>query len=101
MKNIKDEISKLRLVIIQRRHSLGSIKKKAEEMEKIGTDLRMRDFDLIYTDIYNLGKKIEGTFFALLLYTIEQFNFAFFQNVMLICQNYADAVLRKIISCRT
>ncbi|XP_046866381.1 uncharacterized protein LOC6646187 [Drosophila willistoni] len=59
MQNKRNEISDTRLFLITRKHTLGRIKEKIGNLDRISDDLCIRDFIAIQNDVMALDKKLE------------------------------------------
>ncbi|XP_055845614.1 coiled-coil domain-containing protein 96-like [Episyrphus balteatus] len=59
IKNMQEEISKVRFVLIQRQHSMAVLQERARKLDDLGNGLHMVDFEHLQTETQALGKKIE------------------------------------------
>ncbi|XP_053963328.1 coiled-coil domain-containing protein 96-like [Anastrepha ludens] len=59
MAKVRDEISKVRLVMIENQHSNAKMTEKLKQLEDIGNNLLLREYESMQNEVQALGKKIE------------------------------------------
>ncbi|CAD7014502.1 unnamed protein product [Ceratitis capitata] len=59
MAKLRDEISDVRYVLIQKQHSNAKLAEQLKEMENLGNNLQMREYESLQNEVQALDKKIE------------------------------------------
>ncbi|XP_017473527.1 PREDICTED: coiled-coil domain-containing protein 96-like [Rhagoletis zephyria] len=59
MGKLRDEISAVRYILIQKQHSSAAMTEQIKQLEDLGNNLQMRDYESLQNEVQALGKKIE------------------------------------------